>query len=363
VDQAAHSVGEPTPAGTGSPPRLWGWQTWASLAVAVAALAFLATRVDFGAVWRELRDTDKRFVLAGALAHYATYYVRGARWKFVLGSSPRRASRLRYGLVVFFYNFVDNLVPAKLGDLYAAHMARINFGVRRSEALGSIVFLRMIDAWIVLGLAACSSWVLFAAELPTLVVWSLIAGVVFAIGGSTVMLLLLRMHRNLAVWLPAGARRILDDLRARMVPHRGRLAAISLTTALIWLLEILWIWGLLRGFGLDLTPTAVVFLTMIPLLASAFPFTPSGAGAVELALYSCLVAVGTPADTAASLTLLNRAIDYGLHIALGVVVWSVRRHLGLRAWGEASSAPLEASGLSSADPCLGREAGIRHTDC
>ena len=76
---------------------------------------------------------------------------------------------MKYGLVVFFYNFVDNLVPAKLGDLYAAHMARINFEVRRSEALGSLVFLRMADGWIVLGLAAVSSWVLFADRMPALV--------------------------------------------------------------------------------------------------------------------------------------------------------------------------------------------------
>jgi D-beta-D-heptose 7-phosphate kinase/D-beta-D-heptose 1-phosphate adenosyltransferase len=317
-----------------SPPRLWGWQTWASMAVALGVLGFLATRVDFEAVWRELVATDKRLVLLGLLAHYATYYFRGARWKLVLGHTPRRVSRFKYGLVVFFYNFVDNLVPAKLGDLYAAHMARINFGVRRSEALGSIVFLRMVDAWIVLALAATSSWLLFSARLPALVFWALVAGVLFALGSSAVMLALLFLHRKTPPWIPDGVRRMVRDFRERMVPNRRNVSGIVVLTATIWLLEALWIYWLTRAFGLELSPVTVVFLTMIPLLASALPFTPSGAGAVELVLYSCSIVVGVPAAVAASLTFLNRVIDYWLHIALGVVFWAIRHRVGMRAWSE-----------------------------
>jgi hypothetical protein len=76
----------------------------------------------------------------GALAHDATYLVRGFRWSRCLGHFPIRGSVNKFGVLVFFYNFVDNLVPAKLGDVDAAHLARINFGLRRSAALGSIVF-------------------------------------------------------------------------------------------------------------------------------------------------------------------------------------------------------------------------------
>ena len=75
-------------------------------------------------------------------------------------------------------------MPAKLGDVYAAHLARINFKIRRSAALGSIVFLRMIDAWIILLLAAAACWVLFADRLPGAVLWSLIGGAIIAVGAT-----------------------------------------------------------------------------------------------------------------------------------------------------------------------------------
>jgi hypothetical protein len=35
---------------------------------------------------------------------------------------------------------------------------------------------------------------------------------------------------------------------------------------------------------------------------------------------------------AGSLTVVNRFIDYVLHIALGVMVWAIRRVIGLRTW-------------------------------
>jgi uncharacterized membrane protein YbhN (UPF0104 family) len=71
---------------------------------------------------------------------------------------------------------------------------------------------------------------------------------------------------------------------------------------------------------------------MIPLLASAFPITPSGAGVVEITLYSCLRVLDLSSPVAASLTVVNRFLDYWLHIVLGVLTWSLRRLIGLRTW-------------------------------
>jgi uncharacterized protein (TIRG00374 family) len=71
---------------------------------------------------------------------------------------------------------------------------------------------------------------------------------------------------------------------------------------------------------------------MIPLLASAFPITPSGAGVVEITLYSCLRVLDLSSPIAASVTVVNRFLDYWLHIALGVLTWSLRRVIGLRTW-------------------------------
>ena len=163
-------------------PTLWGWPTYLSIGIAVIILIFTATMVDLRKIWHEITACDKRFVVIGALAHYATYMFRGMRWRRCLIHLPMKAGNGKFALLVFFYNFVDNLVPAKLGDVYAAHLARINFRIRRSAALGSIVFLRMIDAWIILMLACLASWMLFSDRLPSAVIWSLIGGGIIGFG-------------------------------------------------------------------------------------------------------------------------------------------------------------------------------------
>jgi uncharacterized protein (TIRG00374 family) len=313
-------------------PTLWAWPTYLSLIIAVIILIFAARMVDLEEIWREISACDKRFVILGGLAHYATYMVRGARWRRCLIHLPVTAGSARFGLLVFFYNFVDNLVPAKLGDVYAAHLARINFKIRRSAAMGSIVFLRMLDAWIVLVLATLASWVLFSAHLPQAVFWSLIGGSIIAVGATSIMLVFILFKKKLPGWIPPKVQQMILAFQTGMWPRPKELLPIAALTIIIWTLEITWIICLVLAFKLKIGPAQAIFLTMIPLLASAFPFTPSGAGVVEITLYSCLRVVGLTSPIAGSLTVVNRFVDYWLHIALGVVVWALRRLVNLRTW-------------------------------
>lgn len=316
----------------GKAPQLWGWPTYLSIGIAIIILAFAATLVDLNEVWRQITKCDKQFVVLGALAHYATYLVRGMRWRRCLIHLPIKEGSGKFGLLVFFYNFVDNLVPAKLGDVYAAHLARINFRIRRSAAMGSIVFLRMLDAWVVLLLAGLASWILFAEKLPTAVFWSLIGGGIIAVGATSIMLVFFLFKKKLPGWIPDKLQEMIQAFHTGMWPRAQQLLPICILTAGIWALEIIWIFCLTLAFDLSMGLLDAVFLTMIPLLASAFPFTPSGAGVVEITLFSCLRVVGVTSPLAASLTVINRFLDYWLHIAIGVLTWSIRRVIGLRTW-------------------------------
>jgi uncharacterized membrane protein YbhN (UPF0104 family) len=297
-------------------------------------LCWLATLVDVKAVWQEVLRCDKFYVALGGLCHYLTYPVRGARWRRSMAQLPARGSRSKFGLIFFFFTFVDNLVPAKLGDVYAAHLARINFGIRRSAALGSLVFLRTVDAWMVLLLGAASSWAIFSVRVPESVKWPLIGGVVIAGAATIIALGSCLLGRSLPAWIPVKIQHMIRAFQTGVRPQRRDFLPIGLHTAVTWALEVLWIFFLLRGLGLHTSPTEAVFLTMVPVLATAFPFTPSGAGVVELTLFSCLRVTGVSAPLAASVTVLNRFIDYWLHIVLGLLIWVVRRPLGLRSWRE-----------------------------
>jgi uncharacterized protein (TIRG00374 family) len=315
-------------------PALLGWYTYVSLAIAGVILVGLAALLDPKEIWREVTAANKKFLLLGALAHYATYPVRGLRWRKSLSHFPVQGGPGKFGLIVFFYNFVDNLVPAKLADLYAAHLARINCGVRRSAALGSIFFLRTADAWTVLLFAFLASWVLFSDTMAHSVVWTLVGGGIIAVATTSVMLVFIFLKKSPLAWLPAKAREMVHAFHTGMWPKTSEIAPIVMLTLIIWVLETLWVFFLLLAFGVTPSFAEGVFLTMVPILASTFPLTPSGAGLVELTLFSCLRLVGIASQVAASITVVNRLIDYWFHIILGVLIWAIRHVIGLRTWNE-----------------------------
>jgi len=332
------------------PPPLWNWQSLLSGVFAVLLLAALASQVDWPGAWHEIQACNKFFVLLGALCHYFSYPLRGLRWKRCMAHLPVQGSPLAFTQVVFFYNFVDNVAPAKLGDLYGAHLARINFGVSRSEAIGSIVFQRTLDAWVLLSLAILSSWLLLSTQLPSSVLWALIGGLVIALGSTILMLTFFLLDKSIPRWLPERLAALIRAFRNGMWPAAGQMPLILGYTVAIWALEVLWIYFLVHGFNVPLTPAKTVFLTIVPLLASAFPFTPAGAGVVELTMFSCLRLIGAASPLAGSITLLNRLLDYWLHIGLGILMWVFRKQLGLRTWREAAAPQAARSSILQMKP-------------
>src|SRR5215510_484092 len=317
--------------------RLWGWPTLVSLAITLVILLGLGAMLDIQETWRQVVACDKTLMVLGGLAHYLTYLVRGYRWQRCLAHVSSPCQWRMFGLLTFFATGVDNVVPGKLADVYAAHLVRINCGVRRSTAMGALVFLRMVDAWVVLFLAALASWWLFALRLPRAVLWSLGLGVCVAGGVTLVLLAFVVSKMALPTWIPARGQQVIRALHIGMRPPSSQLGLIIVLTGLIWGLESVWTVALAAAFGVKVRLMQGMFLTMIPLLASALPLTPSGVGVVEVTMYSCLRLLDVSIATAASLTVVHRLIDYWLHIGVSALLWAFRRPIGLRTWLEASS--------------------------
>src|SRR5262245_3786789 len=300
----------PAPEENSRGPALWGWYTYLSLAIGAVILVGLAALLDPKEIWREVIAANKKLLLLGALAHYATYPVRGLRWRRGLIHFPVQGGPGKFGLIVFFYTFVDNLVPGKFADLYGAHLARINCGVRRSAALGSIVFLRTADAWTILLLAFGASWVLFSATMAPSVVWTLAVGGIIAIGTTSVMLVFIFLRKSSLTWLPAKAQEMVHAFHTGMWPKTSEIIPIAMLTLLVWALETLWVFVLLLAFGVTPSFAEAVFLTMVPILASTFPLTPSGAGLVELIIFSCLRVIVIASLVVVLITVVVRCCDF-----------------------------------------------------
>src|SRR5262249_8969473 len=191
---------------------------------------------------------------------------------------------------------------------------------------------------------------LFAIGLPRPVLWSLLLGVCVTGAVTLVLLAFVLSKMVLPAWIPSRGQQMIRAFHIGMWPPSSQLGLILVLTGLIWGLESVWTVSLAAAFGVKVHLMQGIFLTMLPLLASAIPLTPSGVGVVEVTMYSCLRLLDVSAATAASLTVVHRLIDHWLHIGVGALLWVFRRSIGLRTWLEAL--PPNAPGAQSSQRSL-----------
>ena len=143
--------------------RLLNVRTIGSL-VFGALLLFLLFRVvfgegfDWGEVARLIGQANPALLLVALLAYYATFPLRGLRWRYVLSRSGVDV-RFRDATEILFLSwFVNCLVPAKLGDLYRAYLLRGNYRASISRTVGTVFIERVFDIIVIAGLALSAGY-------------------------------------------------------------------------------------------------------------------------------------------------------------------------------------------------------------
>jgi uncharacterized protein (TIRG00374 family) len=326
-------------------------------------LAMRGLRVDPHRVWQVLQHDDVKFFLIAFVVYYASFLARGERWRILMVNASEGAERERirhYPLlgmteILYLSWFVNCLVPARLGDLYRAYLARISVGVSMSKTVGTVLGERMLDLLVLCPLLSVSAvWAFWAyrANLPSSSRLALVGGLILAALALIVLVILWRFHRVIGDLLPRRIERIFDQLRhGALYSLRGRLIVLVGLTALIWIMEgwrlffVLASLNLLRAGTLGLS--AAIFLALGSSVLTIIFLTPGGMGGVEFFLTGTLATVflhSVPGATsvAASAALLDRMLTYVSLVVIGFAVYLFSKKT--RALGAAASLPDRAPG-------------------
>jgi glycosyltransferase 2 family protein len=314
-------------------------------------LIFLLVRVvfgedfDWGEVWRLITQADPFYLLVAFIAYYATFPIRGLRWRYVLARSGLEV-RFRDATEILFLSwFVNCLVPAKLGDIYRAYLARGNFGASISRTVGTVFIERIADIIVIAALALSAGfWSFRGRSRPEIDALFLVG---FVISISLVLLIIgLRVYgAGIGRWLPAR----IGELWERF--QEGSTGALSVRsvpvilglTGLIWLLEGARLYFVIRALEIPevgLGISASVFVALAAALLTAIPLTPAGFGFVEAGIVGVLYLYGVSQEPAAAVALVDRALSIVTVIIIGGVLYAfsrkVRRAHG--GWRATSSA-------------------------
>lgn len=292
----------------------------ASIAITAVLLADLVGRVN----WAEFDQLIARVALTGwiwaLLAYLALNLFRALRFRILL---DKRDSPWRILIpITLYHNFLVRALPFKLGELSYVVLLRSRLNYSMEEGVSSLFGARVLELLIIVMVFASS--ILASAEqleaqrdelLLAIAVTFLVSVVALYFGGQVIRTLLKPLRPLLKV---ANGRRDgfaervnsrlrhLADEMDRIRQPRLFLAALF-TTCFTYSSSFLTNYVLLRALGVDVELPAFIAIISLGMFASAFPFTVSGFGVVEVAWrYGLMQFVGMPdADATATGFLLH----------------------------------------------------------
>ncbi len=301
-------------------------------------LAKVILGCGFGAIllWFALSGTDLEqaraaigrgnptVMLFAVVAYWVALTVRVARWRMLLSTVTPLAFGQVWRVLIVGYA-VNNLLPARLGELFRADYLRRRCAVSRSVGLGSIIMERLLDGICVLamlggGLLATGS----LRDNPALL-GAAVAGFAVVVAGFATVYALIIWHVRLPLerfpWLQKRLGAFvqgLTTLRAGVF-----LKALALSGA-IWCLEAFAIYLIMRGFGIEAGIAGAALTVGAAALSTLLPSAPGYLGSLQVAFvlaYSALglaPILGVLSATALQLLLLGSVTLVGLAmLALG----------------------------------------------
>ena len=317
--------------------RLRSRSAAASLIIPIVVLGLLLKTVaglDFGELVRGVASASLLPLVGAVLIFYAVFPLRGWRWAQLLHGAGI-ALPVRDAIEILSLSWFTNcVVPARLGDVYRAWLLRQTKVGSGISGLATVVVERGLDLVASAGLAlAAGLWLSHSGStaLGDGVIGNLtnISAVLFVLCIAA-LVLIIGVHDRLLALVPlpermrAGADHFFEGLRCL---NRHNFIPVVVSTLVSWGFEVArlaLVISALHLAGVNLSAAAIVFVAMVASLLAAIPLTPAGLGLVEAGVIGLLVsAFGVPAQSAAAIALLDRAISTYSVMASGAVLYLV----------------------------------------
>src|SRR5258706_6633972 len=309
--------------------RRAGW--WLVALGMLSSAAFLALAVahrDLGHVAAALGGARLWPWLPLAIASYLLgHLVRGVRLRRLVSREATLSLSGGTGVVVVGYA-VNNILPARLGELARAWMLREQSGFPFVQSLTVTFLERLLDGLVLLGLLALT---LLARPAQGWMPATLgVAGVLLGFAAVAVLLAVLapgyvigqasRVTNRLAPALHDRTVRAVSAMVSGVAYLRRPLDALAILALglAVWLLEARMYLCLLPAFGLAVSPWTALLAVSATNLGILLPSTPGFIGAFEFFCMQALGSTGLAADTA-----FGYAVLAHLTFFVPITVWGV----------------------------------------
>ena len=275
---------------TESPRRIPGWLPQAlGYTISAGCLIWVLRGYPLGELGPTLRSLDYRWVGLALVADFGVYVAHAWRWTTLLGPVSR-LSLWRTLQAIYIGLFANEALPLRTGEVIRCYLLAHWNDLRLSLTLASAAVERIIDGiWIVIAFLLTAS---FVQGIPPEVILGAqaLAVLLLLCAGVLTWIVMRKQHPHAALvetrW-SVTLRHIVEGLHLMGNP---RTLGLTIAISLLYLaLEVVFVFALMRAYGLDLSILAAGGVLTILRLTTVVPNAPGNLGVVN---FACVVALG-----------------------------------------------------------------------
>ncbi len=320
---------------TGNALRHHGVRATIGLAVSGVLLWLMLRSIDTDELLRTLGSASLSWVALALAIYWMELALRAQRWRFILQpvlvfSFSQVASSLFVGYSA------NNVLPARLGELFRADFIGRRYGVSRLSAIGTIFIERLLDMAAVVACAAAGLiWAMNQEAFPSspderrLLFAGLAAGsLLVGLASALVVVMTTYSPSWLAKRFPR-LRAAIDAVKVGLLSVRQPLRILRLLglSASVWFFNALAMWAILNAVGISPQAGTVVLLVGMSGLLAAIPSAPANLGTLQFAFITVLATAGHSATISFAAASLVQVFLLGSVTIVGAALygtWSIR---------------------------------------
>lgn len=308
--------------------------------ISILFLFLIFHNINFSEVFDSMKSFNAIYAIPAIITYALSYLVRSLRWKELLSVSKD----IKLGSVIkaLYIGYMANtLLPARMGELYRAHILGTDQKITRSSALASIVAERVFDGLTLFLLMVIL--VSFFYNNPLLTKICFTTGCIF-LGSFTVIAFVsirdnskCNVIKNITSKLPEFIRDKIQVILTSFIDGLGVISSfkgflfIILTSGVAWLLEWATMFIIVSGFSLStpIKPIAIAFLVVLVAFSTMIPSGPAFVGPYQYAFIIALDLTAITKDTALAIAVTTQFIMMAPVVIVGMILlW--RSHLSLK---------------------------------
>jgi uncharacterized protein (TIRG00374 family) len=301
--------------------------------VSILFIGLFLRGIDLNKAWDALLDANYAIALLSLPVYMVGVWFRTIRWQVLLRPLGHFPGVRLFPLVIIGL-MVNNLIPARIGELVRCYILGEREGVSKAAALGTIAVDRLFDGLVlvlmlaIVGAVAGINDVLRVTAIVSAAIFGAALVVMLVIASSEprarafVGIFLRRLPERLNAPADAMVERFLVGLRSLRSPYD--IALVSLWSTLSWVLEGTMYYMIGLAFDLGLGFHIYLMIVAAANLAISIIPTSGGVGPFELVTKETVVFFGVSESTGVAYAAALHALVLLPVIGLGLVfLWAI----------------------------------------